>query len=250
MDAALNLIERRDRAWAQGITWGLHVLLALVLFGPLAMQPKNRTVLLTIETVSGVTPRGEGTGAEGMRPQISDTPANPSPLAAGLQMRRDEALSANKPQAKPQTVKARVPTASELAQRYEKLKVGINPREGREAGEPSEGGMGNNKPAGSPDGLLDIEGVAGGRGYWLPDMNYPGALPEESEAEVLVTISPKGEVTQATLTRSSGYASLNQHVLAKAREIRFAPLPVTERQEEQAGAMKFRFDFSGRSSLH
>ena len=97
-------------------------------------------------------------------PQVSDTPANANPLAAGLKLKMDEvaepkAVKSAKPLPKPP--QARLPTASDLSKEYEKLKLGIDPRQARQSEDLSEGGMGNQMKAGTEDGIPGLSAAAG-----------------------------------------------------------------------------------------
>ena len=180
-------------------------------------------------------------------PQITDTPANANPLAAGLKLKMDEVASPKPvkltPKMKP--VKASPPTASDISKAYEKLKLGIDPRQGRQSDELSEGGMGNQIKAGTEDGIPGLSQAAGGRGYTPVDLSYPGNIPEESENAILFTVDPRGEVIDARLERTSGYVALDEHILSRARMIRFAALAPNSPQENQTVRLPVSFKFNG-----
>jgi TonB family protein len=199
--------------------------------------------LLTVETVPGLTPRGEGTGVEGTRPSLNDNPANANPLLTGVKLKMDETVSPLKTsRAKARAAKLPL-TAKDISEKYKSLPIGINTRDGREGQDLSEGGMGNARKAGSPDGLVEVGGAIGGRKYAAPVLDYPGNLPEESELQITVLVTPQGDVIEARVTRSSGYPELNQFYLAKAREFRFESLPPAQTQENVSGTLYFRFQY-------
>lgn len=250
MPAYLSL---REEWTARGASLLLHAVLLWAL--ALASGPAQRpaTVIFTVETVSGITPLGEGSGAEGASDQVSKLPANANPLAGGLDLKvHDKPLpqSPDKPAPKvpPKPSAAAAPSLEELSRRYEGMDLGLKPRGRGEAGaELSEGGMGNARQAGVPGGQLGIQGPIAGRGYRAGDYSFDRPLPEESEVVLLVTVGPKGEVLKVSIHRTSGYPELDQHALAKAREIAFDPLPPGVPQEEAAGTVTFRFEYSGRA---
>jgi TonB family protein len=240
----------RDEWIARGISTALHAALLIFVSVPVFKHEAKRTVLLTVETVSGLTPLGEGSGVEGTRAIITDVPANANPLAAGLKLKMDEVAapaSQAKPAAKP--AQARPQSVQDVQKKYESMPLGLSPREGRESQELSEGGMGNARKAGSPDGLVGVGGAIGGRRFAAPDLSYPGNLPEEAELQVSVVVSPQGEVLEARVDKSSGYPELNQFALSKTREFRFDPLPAVETQENKNGILYFKFQFGGKVSV-
>ena len=253
MNAALQ--HPRDRWIANGASLGLHLLLLAYFGKALLMAPPAATVIFSVETVSGYTPLGEGSGAAGQSGHISNIPANANPLAGGLRFTASDApVAAPKPLNKKQA-KAAVravaapPTQKELSKRYEGLPIGMPSRDGRAGEELSEGGMGNARQAGAPGGAVGLEGAIAGRGYRPVDVSYGKALPEESEVVLLVTVSPLGEVVEARVVKTSGFPELDQHALAKAREFRFDALPGGVPQATVSGNMTFAFEYSGRGSV-
>lgn len=246
----LAIESHKDEWIARGISIALHAFLLIFVSVPIFKHEAKRTVLLTVETVSGLTPLGEGTGVEGTRASLSDTPANANPLLGGVKLKMDEVAApdqAVKAKSKPAPVPP--PSVQDLQKKYESMPLGLKPRDGRESQELSEGGMGNARKAGSPDGLVGISGAIGGRRFAQPDLSYPGNLPEEAELQVTVLVSPQGEVIEARIEKSSGHPELNQFALGKAREFRFDPLPATEAQENKAGILYFKFQFSGKGTV-
>lgn len=247
-------LERPSDAWvARAVSLALHALLLLLLGrGLVGPAPKAR-VIFSVETVSGITPFGEGSGAEGSASQLSNVPANANPLAGGLRLGpMDKPVPAPtapsqakpKPSSKPQ---AAPPSLSDLAKKYEDLGIGMRPRDSRAGEEPSEGGMGNARVAGTETGALGISGPISGRGYRAPDYSFNKPLPEESEVSLLVTVGPKGEVLEAQIKKTSGYPELDQHALTKAREIVFDPVPPNGLQEPVTGTIVFRFEYTGKA---
>jgi TonB family protein len=240
----------RDQRLATGLSVGLHLAL-LLFFGRALMLPRPpATVVFSIETVSGVTPRGEGSGAAGTAHQMSDKPANLNPLAGGLRL---SVTDAPLPQAAPKkaspklkATKAALPSLGDLAQRYEGMKIGVQPRDYRPSMDLSEGGMGNAHRAGAEDGGLGLEGPIAGRGYRIGDYSFGKPLPEESEVQLTVTVGPRGEVIEARVKKTSGYPELDQHALAKAREIIFDPLAPAAAQDNVTGTVIFQFQYSGK----
>lgn len=246
----------RDRWIARGVSVSLHVLLFAFFGKALLLAPPSAMVIFSVETVSGITPLGSGSGAAGQSGQISDKPANPNPLAGGLRLSASDpplpvaAKPAVKPAASASKAVSVPPTKAELEKRYEGLPIGVPIRSGRAAGEElSEGGMGNARQAGAPGGSVGLEGAIAGRGYRPVDVSYAKALPEESEVVLLITVSPLGEVVEARVVKTSGFPELDQHALAKAREFRFDALPSNVPQATVSGNMTFEFEYSGRGRV-
>lgn len=242
----------RDEWIARGVSIALHALLFAFVTIPIFKPEAKRTVLLTVETVVGVTPLGEGTGVEGTRSNVTDTPANANPLLNGVKLKMDETAAPVLPakaKAKPRPAVVAPPSVQDVEKKYENMPLGLKPRDGRESQELSEGGMGNSRKAGSPDGLVGISGDIGGRRFAAPDLAYPGNLPEEAELQVTVAVSPQGEVLEARIEKSSGYPELNQFALTKAREFRFDALPPAQTQENKTGILYFKFQFGGKVSV-
>lgn len=240
-----------DDRRALAVSLALHgALLLALLQGAWGPSPKSM-VIFSVETVAGMTPLGEGSGAPGASQQINNAPANSSPLAAGLRLGASDApVTAPQPSAKvaPKSVpRAQAPSASDIKKSWESLPLGMDPKGQRGAQELSEGGMGNAREAGAAGGIPGMSGPIAGRGHTVPDFSYPKPLPEESEVIILVTVDPAGEVVSASVDRTSGYPELDQHCLAKAREIRFDPLPSGAPQLSVAGHIPFKFEFSGRA---
>jgi TonB family protein len=242
-------IHPRDRWVARGASLALHALLLLWLGLSLRHAQAPSMVVFSVETVSGYTPLGEGSGAQGASQQMTNVPANANPLAGGLPLTvADPPVPAAskapaKASARPRPVAA-APSLQDLSKRYENLDIGLKPRRSDAAQEPSEGGMGNAHKAGVAGGL-DLGGAIAGRGYNPGDYSFPGKLPGESEVVVLVTVSPRGEVVSASIQRTSGITALDQHALAKAREIVFEALPGGAPQVDSAGTVRFKFEWSG-----
>jgi TonB family protein len=240
-----------DRWIARGISLGLHLALLLVFGGALIMPKPPSNVIFSVETVPGIMPQGEGSGALGTAARISNQPANTNPLAGGLRLNVTDAPIVNpqphvKPSSKPRRAAA-APSLNDLDKRYETLKIGVQPRDPGAADAPSEGGMGNAHQAGTEDGALGLDGAIAGRGYRTGDYSYGKPLPEESEVQVLVTVAPQGEVLYAQIKKTSGYPELDQHALAKAREIVFDALPSDVPQENKSGTVSFRFEYNGQA---
>lgn len=246
MKALLLHDEARDEWLGRGISLGLHVLIFALLSGYGFKVDKGRTVLLTVETISGLTPLGSGTGAQGVAHNLSNQPPNLNPLAGALNLKMNETSAPvnAKPVKAPASKPAQAPNAQNAAN-PERVRIGINPRAGRDGGEISEGGMGNMQQAGTEDGIPGLSAAFGGRGFGIIDFNFPGNLPEESEAELWITVNPAGEVVAVGLHKATGYMALDQHVLARARELRFARLAPGVAQENQTGRVPFSFKFSG-----
>lgn len=248
MNAALH--RPSDRWWARGVSVGLHLLILLAFWRALLVPKPSATVIFSVETVPGIMPRGEGSGAEGTASKISDKPANANPLAGGLRLSATDAPLPQPPvKARPKAVHqaTQAPSLSDVSKQYETLKIGVQPRDPGSADEPSEGGMGNAHQAGSESGTLGLEGAIAGRGFRTGDYSYGKPLPEESEVLVLITVSPKGEVLEAQIKKTSGYPELDQHSLAAAREFVFDPLPPEVPQENKTGTIPFRYDYNGKA---
>lgn len=242
-----------DRWLAQALSLGLHLLLILVLVrGLQKAATASHLVVFSVETVSGLTPLGEGSGAEGTNTQINNTPANANPLAGGLHLNVTDApvppapKAAAKAPAKAKAVAA-APSMQELNKKYEALNIGLKPRRSDAAEEPSEGGMGNAHQAGTPNGVLGLEGAIAGRGYNPGDYSYGKPLPGESEVVIQLTVNPAGEVISAMVKQTSGYYELDAHALSKAREVQFDRLPPSVPQEDVSGTVRFKFEYTGRA---
>ncbi len=76
----------RDRWIARGLSLALHALLLLWIGLGFQAGPAGHMVVFSVETVSGITPLGEGSGAPGASAQMDNTPANANPLAGGLHL--------------------------------------------------------------------------------------------------------------------------------------------------------------------
>jgi TonB family protein len=79
----------------------------------------------------------------------------------------------------------------------------------------------------------------------LGAQDVPGGLPEESENAIVFTVNPLGEVVDARLERASGYVALDEHILSRARLIRFAALAPGLPQENQTVRLPVSFKFNG-----
>ena len=247
-------LHPRDRWFARAFSLALHALLLLAVGHQLQQVSKpSHLVVFSVETVSGLTPLGEGSGAAGTSPQMNNVPANANPLAGGLHLNVTDAPVPVGPKAPAKKVPVKVkavasaPSMQDLSKKYEALNIGLKPRHSQGAEEPSEGGMGNARQAGTADGILGLEGAIAGRGYRIGDYSYGKPLPGESEVLVQLSVGPKGEVLSALIKRTSGYHELDEHALAKAREIVFDALPAGVPQETVAGTVLFKFEYSGRS---
>jgi TonB family protein len=235
---------------ARAVSLALHGLLLIAVGSRWLTPPAKTQVIFSVETVSGLTPLGEGSGAEGASTKISNSPANANPLAGGLHLTASDApVPAAQPHAKASAkalpAKASPPTLGDLSKRYEALPIGNKPRGEAAGDEPSEGGMGNARQAGAEGGVLGLDGAIAGRGYRIGDYSYPKPLPEEGSVTILVTVSPKGEVLEARIKMSSGIPELDQHALTKSREIVFDPVPSNGLQEPVVGTVIFRFEYNG-----
>jgi TonB family protein len=246
-------LERPSDLWvARGVSLCLHAAILFFLGRSLVQNAPKAMVIFSVETVSGITPLGEGSGAEGSAGQISDAPANANPLAGGLRLNVSDApvpapapaAAKPKPSSKPVVAP---PSFNDLAKAYETLGIGERPRQSAAGDEPSEGGMGNARQAGAEGGALGLSGPIAGRGYRTGDYSFNKPLPEESEVALLVTVSPKGEVLEARIKKTSGYPELDQHALTKAREIVFDAVPPNGLQDDVTGTVLFRFEYSGRA---
>jgi TonB family protein len=241
--------DKKDLWIARGFSAGLHALLLFFITVPLFQPSAGKTVLLTVETVAGVTPLGEGTGVEGTRPNVTDLPPTANPLLNGVKLKMDETSAPvlpDKAKARSKPAPVLPQSVQDLEKKYESMPLGLKPRDGRDSDEPSEGGMGNSRQAGSPDGLVGVSGAIGGRRFAAPDLTYSGNLPEESEVQINVVVTPQGEVIDARVEKSSGYAELNQYALGKAREFRFDPLAPAETQENKTGTLTIKFQYGGK----
>lgn len=240
-----------DRWLARAISLGLHALLLAFLVRSLQQAvTSSRMVIFSVETVSGITPLGEGSGAEGANSQMSNTPANANPLAGGLHLKVTDAPVPPSPKGAakaPVKVKAVAapPSLQDLSKKYESLDIGLKPRRSDGAEEPSEGGMGNARQAGTADGLLGLEGAIAGRRYIVPELNFGKPLPGESEVLIQLTVAPQGEVLSAQVKRTSGYPELDLFTLSKAREIKFDALPPNVPQEIVSGTVLLKFQYTG-----
>lgn len=246
----LNLERPADRWISRGVSLALHLALLLAFWAALRAPKQPAMVIFSVETVPGIMPKGEGSGAEGTASQISNQPAAVNPLAGGLrQSATDAPIPVAKPKAAPKIRHAvQAPSLNDVTKLYDSLKIGVQPREPGANDAPSEGGMGNAHQAGTENGPLGLAGAIAGRGYRIGDYSYDKPLPEESEVVVLVTVDPKGEVLQAQISKTSGYPELDQHALAKSRDIVFDPLPPEVPQEDKTGTVSFRFEFNGKAN--
>lgn len=246
-----SVLERPSDRWmSRGFSLALHALLLLAFWGALRRPEQPAMVIFSVETVPGLMPRGEGSGAEGTASQISNQAASANPLAGGLRLSATDApIPKTKPKASAKfSHKAvRAPSLNDVDKLYESMKIGVQPRDPGATDVPSEGGMGNAHQAGTENGALGLAGAIAGRGYRIGDYSYGRPLPEESEVLVLVTVDAKGEVLQAQIKKTSGYPELDQHALAKSRDIVFDALPSAVPQDDKTGTVSFRFEFNGRS---
>lgn len=245
----LGLVRPADRWISRGVSLALHLALLLACWAALRAPKQPAMIIFSVETVPGIMPKGEGSGAQGTASQISNQPAAVNPLAGGLRMSATDAPLPDAVRKAPKIHHAvQAPSLSDVAKLYDSLKIGVQPREPGATDAPSEGGMGNAHQAGTENGPLGLAGAIAGRGYRIGDYSYDKPLPEESEVLVLVTVDPKGEVLQARISKTSGYPELDQHALAKSRDIVFDPLPPEAPQEDKTGTVSFRFEFNGKAN--
>ncbi len=141
---------------------------------------------------------------------------------------------------------AAAPSLQDLSKRYEDLDIGLKPRHSEAAEEPSEGGMGNAHKAGVAGGLELCREPSRAAATTLGTTPTPGPLPGESEVVVLVTVSPQRRGHQRPHPRTnSGITALDQHALAKARDIVFDALPPGVPQVDSTGTVRFKFEWNG-----
>ncbi|MGH7442913.1 MAG: energy transducer TonB family protein [bacterium] len=238
-----------DRWVSRGVSFGLHLILLALCWVSLRGPKATAMVVFSVETVPGVMTQGEGSGAAGSVSKISNQPSSANPLAAGLSLGATDApvpqdvKVKSKRRSSPRRVQA--PSLSEVAKLYSGLKIGVQPQQPGASDALSEGGMGDAHQAGTENGGLEPSGAIAGRGYRIGDYSYGKPLPEESEVVVLLTVDPKGEVLDARVKKTSGYPELDQHALAKARDIVFDPLSSDVPQDNKTGTVTFRFEYSG-----
>lgn len=206
-----------------------------------------KVAILTVDTVAGVTPKGEGAGAPGEQRQITNTPPNPQPVPGSFKLdprdlpKRNLAL---KKKAVKQKVKVRqAPSLADLAREHAAMPIGVNPREGRDGDELSEGGMGEGRSAGAPGGQPEISGPIGGRGYRPMDWGFPRQLPEESALKLVIVVAPNGLVKSARLLQASGYSDIDQNAVTRAKSMVFDALPAGVEQVDMEGVLTFSFQY-------
>ena len=243
----------KDQWIARGISIALHAVVFAWLAWHVTPVLKTSMVIFSVETVSGLTPLGEGSGAEGANQQLTNVPANLNPLAGGLNLKvSDPPVPAlpktplSKAPSHPKPV-AVAPSLQDLQKQNESLPIGLKPRNAQGAEEPSEGGMGNAHQAGAEGGVLGLQGAIAGRGYNPGDYSFGKPLPGESEVVVALVVGPKGEVISAQIKKTSGYPELDMHALSAARAVVFDPLPSSAPQESASGTVRFKFEYSGRA---
>jgi TonB family protein len=123
------------------------------------------------------------------------------------------------------------------------LPIGLDPHAARGGEEPSEGGLGDNRQAGTAEGSPNISGPIGSRGYRYVDWGFPSSLPEESTLVITIVVGPNGLVKSAQLTRASGYPEIDQNAIAKAKSMVFDPLPSNVDQVDVQGSLTFNFQY-------
>jgi TonB family protein len=203
-------------------------------------------VILAVETIAGQVPLGSGSGASGEGKVITDTPANPFPGAAEPSALRSAVPPVPVKKAVGQKTKVKVmqaPSQAELERERAAMPIGLNPRAVRHGEEPSEGGLGDNRKAGTADGSPSITGAIGSRGYQYVDWGFPSSLPEESTLVITIVVAPSGLVKSAQLTRASGYPEIDQNAISKAKSMVFDPLPSNSDQVDMQGALTFNFQY-------
>jgi TonB family protein len=225
----------------------LHALLVLALVkyrGP-ALSAPPKVAILTVETVSGVTPKGEGAGASGEKREITNAPPNPQPVPGSFKLQPHELPKKplQKQLSKKQPKVRQAPSLAQLAKDHALMPIGLNPRDARQGDELSEGGMGDGKAAGSAGGQPEISGPIGGRGYRAIDWGFPKQLPEETTLKLVIVVAPNGLVKNAKLLQSSGYAEIDQNAVTRAKSITFDSLPAGVEQVDTEGTLTFNFQF-------
>lgn len=224
----------------------LHAILLLVLMKASHMAPPNQTVILAVETIAGQVPLGSGSGASGEGRVITNTPANPFPGAADPSPLRSAVPPVAKDKAAGTKTKLKVlqaPSRSDLDRERAAMPIGLNPRAVRHGEEPSEGGLGDNRQAGTADGSPSISGPIGSRGYQYVDWGFPSSLPEESTLEITIVVAPNGLVKSALLKRASGYPEIDQNAISKAKSMVFDALPSNVDQVDMQGGLTFNFQY-------
>jgi TonB family protein len=229
-----------------GLSLGLHGLLLLLTFGMAHPAAPPQVAILSVETVSGVTPRGEGSGAPGEKRAITNAPPNPQPVPGSFKLDPNE-LPRQKPAAKAVKAKVKVrqaPSLDQLAKEHAQMPIGLQPGSDRDSGELSEGGMGEGRQAGAPGGQPEVSGPIGGRGFRPIDWSFPHQLPEESTLRLAITVAPNGLVKSARLLQASGYADIDQNAVSRAKDLIFDPLPAGSAQVDTEGILTFNFQYN------
>jgi TonB family protein len=229
------------------ISLGLHALLLLLTFGMAHPAAPPQVAILSVETVSGATPRGEGSGAPGEKKAITDAPANPQPVPGSFKL--NPAEMPRQKQAKKAASRSKVkvrqaPSLDQLAQEHAQMPIGLQPRSDHDSEDLSEGGMGEGRQAGAPGGQPQVSGPIGGRGFRPIDWNFPHQLPEESTLRLAITVAPNGLVKSARLLQASGYADIDQNAVSRAKDLIFDPLPAGSEQVDTEGILSFNFQFN------
>jgi TonB family protein len=229
------------------LSLGLHALLLLLTFGMARFAPPPQVAILSVETVSGVTPRGEGSGAPGEKKAITNAPTNPQPVPGSFKLNPDD-MPRQKP-AKKAASKSKVkvrqaPSLDQLAKEHAQMPIGLEPRSDHDSEDLSEGGMGEGRQAGAPGGQPEVSGPIGGRGFRPIDWGFPHQLPEESALRLGITVAPNGLVKSARLLQASGYADIDQVAVSRAKDLIFDPLPAGSEQVDTEGILTFNFQFN------
>jgi TonB family protein len=86
-----------------------------------------------------------------------------------------------------------------------------------------------------------ITGALSARRYQRIQWYFPEKLPEETELAVELVVAPSGIIRSVSLMRASGYPELDRLAVSQARNLKFDPLPLNARQEDQVGVLLFKF---------
>ncbi|HDT14943.1 MAG TPA: TonB family protein [Firmicutes bacterium] len=86
-----------------------------------------------------------------------------------------------------------------------------------------------------------ITGALSARRYQRIQWYFPEKLPEETELAVELVVAPSGIIRSVRLMRASGYPELDRLAVSQARNLKFDPLPLNARQEDQIGVLLFKF---------
>jgi protein TonB len=226
-----------------GMSVMIHGLLFFLLSGVFIAKHTGKMVYLTEISLFNEMSYGNGLGTSG--PAAGDTTVK--------QTSKSGTKSGNKTTTTPSVKGTKIVSRSEkdiialrrnipIGEENPSLRSSETIAEGPVIG----GGFGSDSEVpGSITGNPDISGTIASRGILHHNQpEYPDWARKkgvEGEIQVLIIVTPAGDVREVAVIKTCGYKELDQVVIDSMRKWKFDILPITVNQINQDGMIKFRF---------